>query len=164
MLAALGLIMISTVLLTPGGIAQPVMRTEDLWRQVYQLMPNLPLENQYVNKETREVSPSTLISRLIRYHITTRGRSPIYRLDWKLTLADYLGVNERMSSSIYPGADTLRINPLEGDIAAIQKLNRVQREALVQALVTTFAPAACTCRFVWRLTCESAQRCAHCCA
>lgn len=140
LLAALSWFAISAVLQS-GGFAQPVLRTGELWRQVYQLMPDLPLENQYVNKDTREVSTSTLISRLIQYHTTTKRRSPLYRLDWKLTLADYLGVNEGISSSIYPGANALRTNPLEGDRAAIQKLNRVQRDALVQALVTTFSPA-----------------------
>jgi hypothetical protein len=125
------------------AVAQPVLRSEDLWKQVYQLVPDLPLENQYVNKETREVSPNnTLVSRLIRYHIYTKGRTPVYRLDWKLTLADYLGANERISASVYPGADALRTNPLEGDVAAIQHLTRAQRDALVQALVTVFTPAA----------------------
>jgi len=141
MLFALGWIVVSAVLPLADGVAQPVLRTEDLWQQVYQLVPDLPLENQYVNKTTREVSSSTLISRLIRYHVTTKGRSPLYRLDWKLTLADYLGANEPMSPSIYPGADIFKTNPLEGDTAAIHRLNRIQRDALVQALVATFAPA-----------------------
>jgi hypothetical protein len=144
LLAASSWIAVLTVLPMSGGVAQPVLRTQDLWKQVYQLIPDLPLENQYVNKETREASSSTLISRLIRYHVNNKGRSPIYRLDWKLTLADYLGANERISASVYPGADIFKTNPLEGDVAAIQQLTRVQRDALVQALVTTFAPAAQT--------------------
>jgi hypothetical protein len=124
-------------------VAQPVLRSDDVWRKVYQLVPDLPLENQYVNTETREVSQNnTLVSRLIRYHIYTKGRTPVYRLDWKLTLADYLGVNERIAASVYPGADALKTNPLDGDIAAIQRLTRTQRDALVQALVTVFSPAA----------------------
>ncbi|NJR65374.1 MAG: hypothetical protein HC772_08760 [Leptolyngbyaceae cyanobacterium CRU_2_3] len=124
-----------------SAVAQPVLRTDDLWKQVYQLVPDLPLENQYVNKETRAVSQNnTLISRFIRYHIYTKGRTPVYRLDWKFTLADYLGANERISASVYPGADVLRTNPIEGDIAAIQRLTRRQRDALVQALVTVFSP------------------------
>lgn len=142
LLAVLGFMVALTVLPLSGGIAQPVVRTEDLWQQVYQAMPDLPLENQYVNKETREVSSSTLASRLIRYHTVTKGRSPIYRLDWKLTLADYLGANERMSPSVYPGGDIFRTNPIEGDTIAIQRLNRLQRDTLVQALVTAFTPAA----------------------
>jgi hypothetical protein len=123
--------------------AQTGIRAPDVGQQIYQLDPDLPLENQYVNKETREASPSnTLVSRLVRYHTYTKGRSPLYRLDWKLTLADYLGVNDRISVSVYPGADTLRSNPAQGDIAAIQKLTRAQRESLVEALVTVFSQAA----------------------
>jgi hypothetical protein len=125
----------------PAATAQPILRTEDVWRQVYEQLPDFPLENQYINKETGEVSSNnTLVSRLMRYHIYTKGRTPAYRLDWKLTLADYLGVNERMSATAYPSADTLRTNPMQGDITAIRALNRVQRDALVQTLVAVFNP------------------------
>ena len=40
--------------------------------------------------------------------------------------------------SVYPGKDVLRSNPMEQDRAAIQRLNRAQRDALVQALVDVF--------------------------
>lgn len=110
-----------------------------VWQQVYDQLPELPLENQYVNRETREVVPeNTLISRLIRYHIYVQGRPPIYRLDWKLTLADYLGINEFIEPLTYPSSDTLTSNPMEGDIAAIKSLNLAQREALVQTIVDIF--------------------------
>ena len=123
--------------------AQTVLRSQDVGQQVYKLDPELPLENQYVSKETGKVSETnTLVSRLVRYHTYTKGRPPLYRLDWKLTLADYLGANDRISVSVYPGADTLRTNPAQGDMAAIQKLTRAQREALVEALVTVFNQAA----------------------
>ena len=72
------------------------------------------------------------------------GRSPGFRLDWKLTLADYLGVNEPISASNYPGAMTLTSNPMSEDVAAIQQLNRVQREQLVATLVGLFNPATNT--------------------
>lgn len=132
-----------SVILTERAAAQQVIRTGELWQKVYQLLPDLPLENQYINRETGEVAQSnTLISRLIRYHTFSKGRTPAYRLDWKLTLADYLGMNERMSTSAYPGADALRTNPLEGDMAAVRALSRVQRDALVDALVAVFRPDA----------------------
>ena len=125
------------------AFAQTVITTEDAGQQVYRLDPDLPLENQYVSKATGKVSETnTLVSRLVRYHTNTKGRPPLYRLDWKLTLADYLGVNDRISTSAYPGADALRPNPVQGDIAAIQKLTRAQRETLVEALVTVFSQAA----------------------
>lgn len=119
----------------------PSAIVRDVWKQVYQQLPNLPLENKYVSQETGKVNPnSTLVDRLIRYHVYTKGRSPNYRLDWKLTLADYLRANEVIQEAGYPGADTLRQNPLEGDLAAISRLNRKQRDALVQTLVSVFNP------------------------
>ncbi|MBR8837189.1 MAG: hypothetical protein DSM106950_25080 [Stigonema ocellatum SAG 48.90 = DSM 106950] len=113
----------------------------DVWRQVYQQLPDFPRENKYVSKETGKVAENnTLVSRLIRYHVYVKGRAPNYRLDWKLTLADYLGANEIMYDNSYPGNDTLRQNPIEGDRAVIKRLNRQQREALVQALTNAYNP------------------------
>ncbi len=123
----------------PPAIAQSV-RISDAWQQVYQQLPDLPLENQYINRQTGKVDPeNTLIRRLISYHTYVKGRPPNYRLDWKLTLADYLGANEWIREESYPGHDTLRQNPLEGDRAAIERLSRNQRNALVQALVNVFS-------------------------
>lgn len=113
----------------------------DAWRQVYKQLPDLPLENQYINQETGKVDPDdTLVSRLIRYHVYVKGRPTIYRLDWKLTLADYLGANENIKEFRYPGADSLRQNPLEGDRAVINRLSLAERNALVQVLVNIFNP------------------------
>ena len=132
-------------------IAQPLVAQDvhvgDAWQQVYQLLPNLPCENQYVSRETGKIAESnTLISRLIRYHIYVKVRPVNYRLDWKLTLADYLGANELMSASTYPSVDTLRTNPFQNDVAVIRSLSRIQRDALVQTLVSVFttrnAPAS----------------------
>lgn len=121
--------------------ALPSSTTRNVWKQVYQKLPNLPLENKYVSRETGKVNPdNTLVDRLIRYHLYVKGRGPNYRLDWKLTLADYLGANELLQENVYPGADALRQNPLEGDRAAIARLNRKQRDALVQTLVSVFNP------------------------
>ncbi|MEB3177845.1 MAG: hypothetical protein VKL59_02215 [Nostocaceae cyanobacterium] len=120
-------------------IAQTSISVSDSWRRVYEQLPDLPLENQYVSKETGQVAKdNTLISRLIRYHTLIKGRAPNYRLDWKLTLADYLQANEVMYANAYPGNDTLRQNPLEGDRNAIERLNRKQRNALVEVLVSIF--------------------------
>jgi hypothetical protein len=113
----------------------------DVGVRVYQQLPNLPRENQYISKETGKVAENnTLVNRLIRYHLYLKGRPANYRLDWKLTLADYLGANEVIYDSSYPGNDTLRQNPLEGDRAAIKRLSRQQRDALVQVLVNIFSP------------------------
>ncbi|MEH2323450.1 MAG: hypothetical protein V7K32_07735 [Nostoc sp.] len=114
----------------------------DVWQLVYQQLPDLPRENNYISKENGKVAENnTLVSRLITYHIYTKGRAPIYRLDWKLTLADYLGANEIMYDTTYPGNKTLRENPMEGDRFAITRLTRSQRNALVQVLVNIFNPS-----------------------
>ncbi|QYX33099.1 hypothetical protein [Sphaerospermopsis torques-reginae] len=111
----------------------------DIWQLVYQQLPYLPKENQYISKETGKVAENnTLASRLLRYHIYVKGRAPIYRFDWKLTLADYLNANEIIYEASYPGNDSLNQNPLEGDRTAIAKLTRNQRHQLVQVLVDIF--------------------------
>jgi hypothetical protein len=114
----------------------------DVWQRVYQELPDFPKENKHISKETGKVATDdTLVRRLIRYHIYVKGRSPIYRLDWKLTLADYLGINEIMYENAYPGSDTLRDNPMDSDCTAISHLTRRQRNALVQVLVNIFNPS-----------------------
>jgi hypothetical protein len=115
----------------------------DVWQIVYQQLPDLPRENKYIRKENGKVDENNnLANRLIRYHVYTKGRAPIYRLDWKLTLADYLGANEIMYDTSYPGNDSLRENPINGDKAAIARLTRSQRDALVQVLVNIFNPTS----------------------
>jgi len=138
---------ISIIYFSSIAVAQapPAADTRDAWRSVYKQLPNLPLENKYVSRESGKVNPdNTLVNRLIEYHVYVKGRSPNYRLDWKLTLADYLGANELIQDTTYPGAKTLRQNPLEGDRAAINRLNRQQRDALVQSLVNVFTPNTST--------------------
>jgi hypothetical protein len=129
----------ANLLSTSPAYAQNI-RSGDIWQQVYEQVPNLPKENQYISTETGKVAEnSTLVTRLIQYHVYLKGRAPNYRLDWKLTLADYLNANEVMYDSSYPGHDTLRKNPFEGDRAAIRRLTRKQRNALVQALVNAYS-------------------------
>ncbi len=152
-----GLMLLPTGLLSPGNGGRwlaplephrAIAQFADLpgvAAMLYQQLPDLPLANTYTSRETGNVdATSTLLSRLIRYHMTIKGRSPGFRLDWKLTLADYLGVNEPISASNYPGALTLTSNPMDEDVAAIQQLNRVQREQLVATLVGLFNPATNT--------------------
>jgi hypothetical protein len=124
---------------------QPVLaqriRPDGIWKQIYQRLPDLPLENQYVSKETGQVdSENTLVGRLIRYHLYSKGRPPFYRLDWKITLAEYLEVHRIMEEVGYPSANSLNTNPVGGDVSAIKRLNRAQRDALIQSLVDAFTP------------------------
>lgn len=135
-------IVIAIVIIAPvlPTVAQRI-RPQEAAKQLYQILPDFPKENNYINRETGKVDPeNTLASRLIRYHMYVKGRATIYRLDWKLTLADYLGANEPLQKETYPGRDVLTNNPMESDRAAISSLNRAQREALVNALVSIFNP------------------------
>ena len=129
------------------GVAQQARtqraQSDLVWKQVYERLPDFPRENQHVNRESRQVAEdNTLVGRLIRYHLYVKGRSPLLRFDWKLTLADYLGINEPIEETTYPSRATLRSNPYEADIAAIRRLDRAQRRALVQALVDSFTATA----------------------
>lgn len=115
----------------------------DLWRKAYEIMPELPREDGYTNRETKQRDlNSTLLSRLVRYHIYSKGRSPFYRLDWKITLADYLGAHQFLDEDSYPGAERLTENPLKGDLAVIRGLSRRQRDRLVTVLASLYNPRA----------------------
>ena len=109
--------------------------------QVYEQLPNFPLENQYVSSDTgTPATKDTLVSRIIRYHIYIKERPTNFRLDWKLTLADYLGAFERISADRYPDYG-LRENPLVGDRTVIQALSYEQRDRLVNVLYEVFTTA-----------------------
>jgi hypothetical protein len=124
-------------LFAPTTLAQ-LSSPPDVAQFVYKRVPTLALENQYVRSENNKQAPeSTLVSRMVQYH-SIKGRSPLYRLDWKITLADYLGINEVIQPETFPGYAFLKKNPLDSDRAAVQKLNASQRNALVQALVDAF--------------------------
>ena len=124
---------------------QPVnaqtLRPEEAAAIVYEKLPYLPREDQYKREDINNInSIQTLISRFIRYHRDLKRRSPSVSLDWKITLADYLGVNESIRKDRYPGSSTLPSNPMETDVEAIQKLNRHQRQELVDVLISIYTP------------------------
>lgn len=124
---------------SPSAIAQLVRPTE-VWPQIYEQLPDLPWENNYVSRETGEVeADNTLVGRLVRYHFYVKRRPPNFRFDWKLTLADYLGANELVQESVYPGYESLKENPMVGDRQAIQSLTREERNALVDVLANIFS-------------------------
>lgn len=137
---AVGLGVLPIVGAPPAAIAQ-IIRMEGVGQKVYTQLPDFPKENQYINKETGQVAvDDTLVTRLVRYHLYTKGRPPFYRLDWKITLADYLGLAGQIEAGDYPSAKKLNKNPFQADVAAIRKLNQAERNALVQALVDAFTP------------------------
>ncbi len=136
--SGIGKLIPTTLLGFEPAVAQ-IITSSDVWQKVYEKLPDFPKENQYISRDTGKVDQDdTLANRLIRYHIYVKGRSPIYRLDWKLTLADYLNLNETMYDGNYPGFDLLRVNPIDGNRQAIANLNRNQRHDLVQVLVNIF--------------------------
>lgn len=110
------------------------------WRLVYERLPDFPLENQYIELETGDPAENnTLADRLIRYHVFVKNRPPNSRLDWKFTLADYLGVNEPMLAYQYPGSDSLETNPLSRDMEIVSQFDRQQRNELVEVMVSIFS-------------------------
>lgn len=109
--------------------------------KVYEQMPDLPKANTYIVKETGAVnSDNTLVSRIVRYHLYVKARSTMFRLDWKLTLADYLNVNEKINQINYPGYNTLTQNPLADDQKFMDGLTLSQRQKLVDILVGIYNP------------------------
>jgi len=122
--------------LAPAPANAQLLRVQEVAERFYRQLPNFPKENQYVSKRTNRIDPdNTLIWRLIQYHTYVKGRSPVYRFDWKMTLADYLGLHDPILESTYPGRDRLKNNALQGDRAVLNRLNLRQRNQLVQALV-----------------------------
>ncbi len=133
---ALGVVLLSSDLRAQQVYIQP----ETSAQAVYELLPpEFPTANTYVRRESGDVDEdNTLLSRLIAYHIYVKNRSPFFRFDWKLTLADFLGAHEAPSPNQYPSNNTLNENPLAGDRDLIRSFDRRQRDELVQALVTVF--------------------------
>ncbi len=124
---------------TPPGLAQAFIVPREAASQIYSRLPEIPLENQYLRQDNGAVATeSTLVERFIQYHTSVKGRSPVFRLDWQLTFADYLGLNDYLKPEFYPGRNYLRANPMAADIAAIQALTRPQRQALLNALSTLY--------------------------
>lgn len=120
-------------------LSQRTIRPDDVWPIVYQRLPDLPQENSYLSKETGEVATdNNLVRRLVQYHLYVKRRLPISHFEWKLTFADYLGLNELMDENQYPGYDSLKSNPLTGDRTAIGGLSIAQKNALVDLLVLIF--------------------------
>jgi hypothetical protein len=111
------------------------MRPNQIAGIIYQKLPDLPLENNYQRQDNGQIDPeNTLITRLLRYHQYVKKRPTKFRLDWQLTLADYLGINEKIQPERYPGYRQLRENPLPGDQKAIDSLTRQQRQQLINLL------------------------------
>jgi hypothetical protein len=134
-------IALSFCLTWPSG--GQTVRVGDAWKTVYQQLPELPQANQYVSRETKQPDPSnTFAGRLISYHLYTKNRPATVRLDWKLTIADYLNANEDIDSDTYPTQKRLQTHPLEGDRAIIQQLTRAQRDQLIQVLITALSPVS----------------------
>lgn len=125
--------------LIPSSQAQTYLSPRQAASQIYQALPDFPLENTYLRQDSGAVATeSTLVERFIQYHTSVKGRSPFYRLDWQLTFADYLGLNDYLEPAAYPGRNFLTTNPMAQDIAAIQSLTLSQRQSLLNLLATLY--------------------------
>ena len=112
----------------------------EISKLVYQRLPDLPQENQYISKESGEVAANnTLVNRLIRYHVYGKKRLPNYRFDWKLTMADYLGAYDYLVASQYP-VEYLNRKSDERGYRSDRTINSCRTDALVSVLVSIFNP------------------------
>lgn len=142
---SIGLLVAVSIAALDSRVDSQSLRPEAAAKMVYERVPDLPRENTYTRKETGAIDPeNTLISRLIRYHQDVKKRFTTTRLDWQLTLADYLGANEVIAEERYPGHNTLTVNPMKSDVRSIQALNRRQRDSIVTALVIIYNPVETT--------------------
>ncbi len=131
-----GLCVIAIVLSIALPSQARVVRTAEVAQKIYTELPSIPLENQYFNQKINKIDPqNTLVNRILRYHAYTKGRPVELRLDWKLTIADYLEANDIMDPATYPSHDVLSKNPLEGDRAAVTSLSRSMRDRLIARLI-----------------------------
>ncbi|MDS3859793.1 hypothetical protein RIF25_03120 [Thermosynechococcaceae cyanobacterium BACA0444] len=138
-LVAVALIGFHSRELIPSSQAQTYLGPKQAASQIYQALPDLPLENTYLRQDSGAVATdSTLVERFIQYHTSVKGRSPFYRFDWQLTFADYLGLNDYLEPAAYPGRNFLSTNPMAQDIAAIQTLTYAQRQSLLKILATLY--------------------------
>ena len=123
------------------GLAQGQSRAINpaaISRQIYTQIPELPLESHYLGSETGEVDgENTLVSRIIRYHLYIKNRPTTLRLDWKLTMADFLGAFEQISPDDYPNYG-LQENPMASDILAVENLSWGVRDRLTNLLYEAF--------------------------
>lgn len=101
---------------------------------VYAAMPNLPRLDQF-RTGSGESLETSFVRRVLLYHMRSEGRSLRSRLDWKLTFADYLGINLTMFAQQYPGADQFTENPYNADLEALRALSRAEREQLLAILL-----------------------------
>jgi hypothetical protein len=122
----------------PAAAQQPYVSPESIATQFYQRVPNFPKLDQYKVSDPKVPNSSTLVERFVQYHTSVKGRSPLFRFDWKISLADYLGLNDFIDGRTYPGKSYLAINPMQDDRAALRQLTRPQRELLVQTLMNIF--------------------------
>ena len=134
-------IVINTVITSQlSPLLAQTARPNTVAQTVYQNLPFLPLENEYLSQSGEVASGNTLLSRLLRYHEYVKSRPVNYRFDWQLTFADYFGINELIKADRYPGHETLTVNPLEGDREAITSLTREQRNELIDTLLAIYNP------------------------
>jgi hypothetical protein len=129
-------IALAFTLISASTATAQVVRTSEIAQKIHTELPEIPIENQYFSRKLNKIDPNnTLINRVLRYHSYVKGRPVQVRLDWKLTIADYLDANDIMDLATYPSQDVLTVNPMEGDRAAMNKLSRETRNRLIDRLI-----------------------------
>lgn len=123
------LLLLISALFLGRGTAFAASRTVEVAQKVYAQFPALPRIEVAGNPE------NTLIRRMIQYHTRLQGRPEQSRLDWQLTLSDYLGYNINIDPTSYPERSLL-----ETDKAALDALTRDQRSQLIRVLIRAFQP------------------------
>ena len=118
--------------------AQRIRDIPERTAQIYELLPDLPLEDSYVSLNGEVMANSSWVQRILLYHIQTKGRLPNSRFDWRMTFADFLGANLPMYTNQYPGADIFAQNPLNGDRDLFQTLTRQERNQLLAAFLQVY--------------------------
>ncbi len=122
------------MVLSPPPVQAQLREIPRITEAVYTAMPSLPRLDQFQTAAGESLDTS-FVRRVLLYHMRSEGRALNSRLDWKLTFADYLGINLTMFAQQYPGADQFSENPYTADLEAFRALTRADREQLLAALL-----------------------------
>ena len=122
-----GAALASVVAVAEPASSQRIRDIPDQTAQIYELMPDLP----GYDDDTK------WLQRVLLYHVRTKGRLTNSRFDWRLTFADFLGVNDPIYADQYPSGDT-ELNPLNSDREQFQTLTRQDRNEFLAAILQVY--------------------------
>lgn len=126
-LMVLGVALAGATLLVEPAFAQRIRDIPERSAQIYELMPDLPEASE----------DGKWLQRVLLYHVRTKGRLANSRFDWRLTFADFLGVNDPIYTDQYP-PDGTEVNPLNGDRDLFQAMTRHDRNEFLAAILEVY--------------------------